>query len=783
MHRAACRRDNRLRALEKPDMARLILLMLLLSGMASATLADPPESPDTPDTPDTPTTMREAFPNGGFESGLDTWSLHLADDHAVIDVVADPSATDGDHVLSIKHDRMRMSYVTCDVQLEPFESYLCTFEVRTGDAYLRGGIGAMLQVYAEGIAVSTWRQDEAHLSQQWQTIRMPFVTGESGRVQLIFYLRDAAGKVRFDNVRLQQRSREQLVQVLGSTYPSPIPRVPIEDGIAAANVWYDEMPVSLRLPSEITIDFRETLSDELWATRRLILELPPEVRVLRPEGIAGEPTEGGRVRYTFPAEHIVDVGGGWWWCMMLFQLDKPMAGPQSARFFAQWNGGEQEPVTVPVLTQDVGVYRQPRHIITGTQNSSPLGKYMGDEYPAMYQSLGFNHVTYWQRGAGKELIDNFHAHHIKMETAYSGLYEYIPLVQELEDAWGTQPDGTRVAVINPAHRGEIYEKFQADIASHVTAGFDGVEIDDEYFVDWRGMNLDFSDETCELWKQWLAANRPDLKYVQPQIVYDDPLNHREHFDAWWLFRASLMKAWYAEARQRSLEHAEANGDAAKATWMTLAVGRPAFATMKTDLYNYRDLFDVFTYFSPQLYMDAHDIRTETRDLVAAVGRDRAVPLLCMGESRADRFEWQPGEIRAQILEVLFAGAHGYNSWGWYYSNQRIINEMARTNDVIAQHEDVFVNGVATDTFLAVNQPPRQFATTLETDDAGLLLVSNYTRGADRIVRVRRQPGEPLVLTHCFTGKCMNIEPGQEVIHFNITPGTCGLWRWDKQEGN
>ena len=183
------------------------------------------------------------------------------------------------------------------------------------------------------------------------------------------------------------------------------------------------------------------------------------------------------------------------------------------------------------------------------------------------------------------------------------------------------------------------------------------------------------------------------------------------------------------------------------------------------------------------YETGYDVRRHMRNLVRAVGRKHAYATLCMGEARRNRWVWRPGEVRSQMLEVLFAGGMGYTFWSWPYSNLRIIAEVAETNGIVANNEAIFLKGTPTDRFRT--EQDRCFATTLETKDAGLLLVSNYTRTDDHKVWIRKRPAESVTLTELYTGQVLRLAAGQQLFAVRVAPGNCRLWKWkgteDKQK--
>jgi hypothetical protein len=207
--------------------------------------------------------------------------------------------------------------------------------------------------------------------------------------------------------------------------------------------------------------------------------------------------------------------------------------------------------------------------------------------------------------------------------------------------------------------------------------------------------------------------------------------------------------------------------------LAIQSGGPDFADIKSSRLNLAELAGVFDLICPQFYGGGDMVARRTRELVRVVGREKACPTLCMGE----RHEWQPGEFRAQILEAIFAGAGGYTSWGWPYSNLRVIAEAAETNGALAAHETLLRQGAPTETFWT--EQPGCRVSVLETSAAGFLLVSNYSRSGAAAVVVQRRHGTAAALSEVFTGATVRLPPGETDFAPAVRPGTCTLWKWKK----
>ena len=125
------------------------------------------------------------------------------------------------------------------------------------------------------------------------------------------------------------------------------------------------------------------------------------------------------------------------------------------------------------------------------------------------------------------------------------------MLPKVTDAQSVAFAGARKpGVIDASHRGKLLTKFLNDIDAIAAAGFSGIKFDDEHYRDWASMDTCVCARCKGRWKTWLAKKRPGLQPMMPEVFLDDPLNHLQQYQAWWLFRASLVTEWYAAAREQ-----------------------------------------------------------------------------------------------------------------------------------------------------------------------------------------------------------------------------------------
>jgi len=707
-----------------------------------------------------------------------SFSLKPPKDFGTIKIEDDTLEPTRGKVIAIRHDRTRTSSIINSVSLEPYSHYLFSFQLRSGKNYIVSRSGFVLRIYSGGKRIGEY---VTRISDEWKTVNFPVVTGENGKITFVTSLSAMAGEVFIDNVRLKKCTRKTLKRVLGSASFFPYSTLLPKKNNAYVIPWYNEFPVSTRVVSRINLRMRSNLAKGVWEnSRSLKLELPIELKLVSPKNLKAVPISNGYHRYTLPQKEIRKFYGNQWWSTIVVAQSVPLGKSRKAKLWVEWKGGKQQtPWKMDILELNIPVYKQPKKVITGTQVHDRLIKHYKNKYPEIVKSLGFNFMTVWKLGSYNKMIPLFQKNGIKVQTEHSGRSEYARIIKKFPDAFSINTSGKKVAVINPAHRGSLYEHMLTIIKRLGTTGYAGLAIDDEYYLSWRGPSVDMSDKTKNLWKRWLSQNRPDLKYCAPEILLDDPLNYREQYYAWWMFKASFTTKWYTVVRKAFVDGVKAAGKNKETPWMTLEAGDATTARAKIDAFHYRDLLDVFDYFSPQLYNDIPTVRKRIALLVKKVGKNRAMPLLTSGGGH-ERWEWKTGELRALIFEVLFAGAKGYDFWGSLFSNLRIQAEIALTNNAVAENEDIFVNGKKTNAF-EIENASRQFASVLETDKSGLLLLSNYTKiEGKNILQVVKNRSEEYLLTEVFSGQKIKLSKEQTFFFVKVEPDSCLLFRWEKQ---
>jgi len=701
----------------------------------------------------------------------DRWVLSAARDYAAITSSPDVTAPAGT-ALVFDHQRTRTSSASQEIALEPNSLYLFSTWVKA-EKYLRTGMGLRLVISADG-RVAENRFPESQLSEEWQPQYLAFATGQTGRATLTIMVHATVGRVSLAAIQMAKTTRPEARARLGSV-PS-IPFAPVRPNEAEARLIPERLYVSPRMPSYSTVQIRDALGPELMKAKgRLVIELPETVTIT---GYKGTPEKAGALtRYSFAGPDIQFYYNAGW--VHFYAVSRLAPGATAkGRYWAEWPGGAQKPVDLDVVAVSVPSVPQPKTLATGIS----IYEETMTGYPdtcGMLKSLGFNMIDFWKRGQGGKHLKALQAHGLEVDTEYSGFCEIARLVKSTKDAHSLNYTGQeRDDVLDASHRGKLFEQFLVDMQDLAAAGFSAVMFDDEHYSDWASINTCACERCRQRWVEWLARNRPELPPVKPEVFLDDPLAYLEQYNAWFFFRADLVKEWYQAGWEEFVKAVKKYQGKSTAVPKFFSYTGPAgFDSVKESFMNPAAMAGLFDRIMPMFYEDGFALRRHIRELVDAVGREHAYAALCTGEPGSSRFEWQPGEHRAMMLETLFGGARGYMFWTWPNASLLTIAEIAETNGVVAANETMLLKGKFSRRFWLDGDNPRRFVTCLENDREGLMLVSNYARSGEPDIWIRKRPGEKYRLTELFDGGKLEAGAGQQLFCVSVPAGTVGLWKW------
>ena len=717
----------------------------------------------------------------GFGEGLKNWQAHVGNKGGTVVRGVDADSADGKALL-FDHRKTDTSRICRWYSFTPNTHHMCSLRVKSPE-YLRVGMGLWVAFYSGDVESSRrWVRKDIG-TDNWTNLQLPVLTDHTGKGRLDITLRATAGRLLIDSVTVRECSPAEIAETMGTGYDSPLPKSWPDQDEAITRIWYGEFPVTDRGTSHIGLQTTANIKPELWKkSGKIMLEVPAALKAAHITDISKErdfeTLDGGYKRYAFTADEMYSTNKDWILYNLIVTSGEGLDFEgDSVRVFAVCDGYREEPKAVPIVRVKVPIVRQPKHIITGTTAYGHTLKSVPDYYNFV-RSLGFNVIDGW--GLSAEVVAKYHAVGIAAGTENSGMSTVAPRLGNYPDSFAVGFNGKeRNNVICPSKRGGAYADFIDMARNNGKSGFTIITFDDEHHRDWLSTDTCVCDACDARWKQWLAGERPDVAYVHPAEILGDPINNREQYDQWFLFRAAMVREWYVEARRVFLEEVRKKGASnVPEPFINSYTGPADFDHIVNSSMNPAIMVGVFDHILPMFYGSALQMRTWVRELVAATDPQTAGAALCAGESRANRYEWQKGDVQAQMLESLFAnGKAGILFWSWPYSNMRIVAEIAETNGVIADNEDIFWPGTPGQGFSA--PADGQFASTLETDSDALLLVSNYTEQRETTVMVKRS-GEAAVAMKGLLGSADLVwKRGESEKRIPVPVGNVRLWRWSK----
>jgi hypothetical protein len=542
----------------------------------------------------------------------------------------------------------------------------------------------------------------------------------------------------------------------------------------------------------------------------VIIELPAGIRCLWSYEVTVRetPTQDGRTRITLGSVPLDGSKGMY----LVLATDLKPGTDGVGRSWAQWEGGQPSISEFPINVIDVPVARQPKQIMTGMA----IWPYMIDNWPDFYRqyaSMGFNQMNLWhgaiyvadQYAAGPDRSPALdYVSGVAKAARENGIMTSIDasvswdddLLKNDPDAQALFVDGTRAGPC-PSYRGPAFIDYIRKNAAIAMSGISYIQSDEETYGTGNFVTACVCPRCEARWREWLKANRPGLEYVSPREVITRKDELPDHYRAWLWFRASLTTERYAIYKQeleRAVAQAGGPGSSPKPLIGWWAAAAEDY-TLERCMQDGRALADVIDQVIPQLYFRYGIPPRRFRDLIRrqcwALGREK-----CYAGIDSDHPDaGVPGNLTAAVLETLFAGGQGYCVWYGPYMDTRQRAELAAVNDVVARYERTFVEGTDTDLFRCFAPEGEGdyfhpwsddvFASTLETEAEGLLLISDYRQERTPLLveRSRRYAG-PMTLRDAFSGeKVADLTAGQWEFRTHLKDSPVRLLVWEKREGD
>ena len=521
-------------------------------------------------------------------------------------------------------------------------------------------------------------------------------------------------------------------------------------------------------------------------------------------------TKAGRTRITLPSLPLDGSRGMY----LYMSTDLAPGTTGTGRSWTESEGGKSAVSEFSVEVIDVPVARQPQTVMTGIA----MWPYMIDNWPdfyAQFASLGFSQMNLWH---GAIHVSGYHPQgeappdvqatldyvtrvatsgrkHGFMVSIDASTSWDAALLNEDPDAQALFVNGTRAGPC-PSYRGPGFIEQIRRNAAVALSGISYIQSDEETYGGGNYATACVCSRCDERWKKWLAVSRPDLVYASPREVIERREDLPEVYRAWLWFRASLTTERY-RIYQEELRRAAAQAEVRSSPrplmgWWAAAVEDHTLAVCMQDG---RALAEVIDQVIPQLYfryqMPPRHFRDAIRRQAWALDGKNCYAGIDSDAAAAN----VPGNLALAVLETLFAGGDGYCVWYGPYTDTRQWAELARVNDVVAKHEQTFLEGSETDLFRAffpvdIKGLPKHYfrpwsddvcIATWESAAEGLLLIADYRQERSPIwVERSRKYAGPMTLRDAFSGaKVVDLTQGQWDFRIHLDELPVRLLVWDK----
>jgi len=718
-------------ALRLRPYARLVLLALSVIYLGSAAFAD------------------NLLANADFQTSAPgaeefVWKLELAAGEANECTVVEGHQA-GTTALRIYHDELGVSYISQEIQVEPWRWYVAELWVNSeGMAAFDFAPKISLQGGRE-VNGGTFHNDSFEWPKKgWRRLHVIAHSADQDDITLKMGGGGISGggwsgELLFSEPLVRECS---IVEAAGY-YPSVHCRHPSLYGLRPnaerGEEWGyvfqrgDVCRVAPRFPNPFHLIGR---INKDAPEARVSLALPPGVRFLKHQD--KKITPNVNVSEMPNGFQRVELPPG----SLALLVDTDLEPGEEAVGYVQfeWKGGFQNPT--PVRFKGIAFPRvspPKRAMVTLGIAGATISVNWDGNTAAMVQDLkrfGFNHLEIWggdPRG--------FHRDGMYGVTAFGGGFYGDP--EEYPEAVAVTLDGkpSREGLISPSYRGPALQP-HIDRVKHYATISSAVTLDDEvYGCSATSPAIGFHPRTIERWNQWVAEHQPDLAGVDPKVFARQPHKYRKHYDAWLHFRCHLVAERYAILREAFHEAVEESG--VKTTERTM-LGAYIGGGPLAGLHSNKALAPVLDYVANMVYEDAPGVRKEVARLAPLTG-NKLVIAISPGYQMSP-----PGDARSGVLEAVMGGSQGIIAWGYYMgATAGHLADIADAVRMFGPAEDIILDGTIQDGYTCDSDSVNLLAR--KQGDESVLLVSDYSPTPGRVT-VSVPGDEPLVVKDMYNGK-------------------------------
>ena len=541
-------------------------------------------------------------------------------------------------------------------------------------------------------------------------------------------------------------------------------------GIKGYYYYYDDLWISSDVWTNISFglkgDFRKKKN------LRLVVEVPPgiEMKNLRREKFEKKSIKkNGKdwIRYSIYAGRTKTYFSA---VPLLLKAEKKFAKPTNATIATVWDGGE---LPAKNLTIRFASFPGDAPKLKTLQIGFSGGSYLYRNWPNICGDLkktGINFIEIWDwpdstlmaahkgDGSYSDLIEMMHSKGIDTSFEFGCVYGpghkvlakskyqyqgaqilFHPKKRknpiDVEDAKAVTISGKKKLVVCPSYRGPLYDKAMDMVKSAVDYGARNLHYDEEQYG--QGASICFCERCKKKFKEYLKANHPKLKYVDPMLFEKKPSEYPKLDEAWWQFKTDNVADMYKGIRETLDTY---NGGKAKNAkiyvYVSASAGEGRYGAIVQRLTDYAKIGKYVDVLLPMIYTaDPAMIGN-----IAVKGKKAAGAGVQLGTALAPNRSYELYRVegndfppidaaRYQILETFFAGGRMVHFWAPYATLKGAgsFREIRKAVETIAPVEEILADGKQDQTLKSSNSDIRIRAFRLKNQVA--ILAAEYGNDA------------------------------------------------------
>ncbi len=377
------------------------------------------------------------------------------------------------------------------------------------------------------------------------------------------------------------------------------------------------------------------------------------------------------------------------------------AGKKGIMYYQlKWQNGEDERKSIPVESLSIPHAPFPKLLITNIPGFGMLQKYI-DCWPGFYEAMrhvGCNTLS----SSASAVRDPGSLQNFFRKARSGGFYtfaNFLPFhLADRKDIYSEDIRNFCAVSLNgksskwpcPSYRGKAFQDHVEQAALPGKLGATMLALDTEM---WSGADYCFCDRCMDRFKEYMAKNHPDKKYLSPKTFRNDPENYPEYNKIWDDFKAMLGCEMYREIVsrfQKNLQAAGTPGPYMVGTYDALPSGTIYSMFLRLD-----DLLreKLVNHVQPSPYTRGNALKfaDSVRRARKTIGNSNILTWMSAGGVYPDD-EYPARDFRYCLLENFANGARGYLILPWYGSDAEDLKEHAAVMQMVVPLEDIVLEG-------------------------------------------------------------------------------------------